>query len=354
MRIKAKEIAKSLGISPATVSLALNDRPGVNAETKRRVLEYVEQKEKELWLEQVQRSTSSKGTVVIVNYIKSGVILEQIERYQKGIPKGKTPLIQKMMEAAGLKGYRFRYVVFHERTQKLESLLRECREQNVRGIYIFAAEMQQGDICPFLQLKVPIVVGDAIFYEGEIDSYLIDNKEGIARGVDYLVDRGHSHIVYLAENVNIFNFEERREAFLTEMARRELGDASNRIWHLGSSIEEVYVSMLCHLDKGIKGTTAFVLESSVVSLGVCKALMERRIRIPRDISLIGFDTLPLYSLPGLELTLIKGTHTKRHLAAVEHLVRRMEGESEEIVKVYYRTRMVEGNSVFDKKRYIYQ
>ncbi|MDO4327140.1 MAG: LacI family DNA-binding transcriptional regulator [bacterium] len=354
MRIKAKEIAQNLGLSQATVSLALNDRPGVNEKTKKRVLEYVEQQERELWLEQMHKRESPNGTVLVLNYVKNGVIMGQIEQYRKQFPDGRTPLMQKMAETVGESGYRFQYRIFHEQTQKLETLLGECRQLDVRGIYIMAAEMCPGDMYPFLQLKVPIVAGDNLFEEGDIDSYLIDNKEGISRGVRYLVDKGHSHIVYLAENISIFNFEERREAFLSEMAKRELGDASNRIWYLGSNVEEVYTAMLSCLDKRMKGTTAFVLESSVVSLGVCKALMERQVRIPRDISLIGFDTLPMHSLLGLELTLIKGTHTKRHLAAVKHLVRRMENENEEIMKVYYRTRMIEGNSVFDKKKYIYQ
>ena len=77
----------------------------------------------------------------------------------------------------------------------------------------------------------------------------MDNKEGIVRGVDYLVDRGHSHIVYLAENTDIFNFVERREAFIREMAKRQCGDSSNRIRHLGNTVEEIYQSMNQYLDE---------------------------------------------------------------------------------------------------------
>lgn len=51
-----------------------------------------------------------------------------------------------------------------------------------------AAEMSKADIYPFLELKIPIVTGDNLFYEEGIDSFLIDNREGIRRGVDYLVD----------------------------------------------------------------------------------------------------------------------------------------------------------------------
>lgn len=76
--------------------------------------------------------------------------------------------------------------------------------------------MGKSDIYPFLELQIPIVTGDNLFYEEGINSFLIDNREGIRRGVDYLVDKGHSRIVYL--------------------------------------------------DEGMRGVTAFILESSVISM----------------------------------------------------------------------------------------
>lgn len=355
MRIKAKEIASDLGVSPATVSLALNDRPGVNPETRKRILSYVRQKERELWLESLP---SSRGKIMVLSYIKNGTIMEHMERLQmeNRTPQGtkSSPLIRKMAAFSSEKGYEMVYRKFHEDTQDVDYLIQECRDLAIQGIYIMAAEMHHSDIYPFQQLKIPIVTGDNLFYEEGIDSYLIDNREGIARGVSYLVDKGHSRIVYLAETIDIFNFQERREAFLSEMARRELGNARNRIWKLGSQIEDIYASMKQRLNAGIRGTTAFVLESSIVSLGVYKALKERQLQIPRDISLLGFDALPPYNILGTDLTLIKGTHTKRHLAGVQHLIRHIEDENEEILKIYYRTRLQEGNSVFDKAKYIYQ
>lgn len=343
MRIKFKDIAKELNVSPATVSLAVNNQPGVKGETRKKILDYIDKMEMEY---QHSRAGENKGTVMMLQYIKNGVILERA--------KGSSPVLKKMEQTVNQAGFGFQSVEFYETRDNLEELLKRCKNEVIKGIYILAAEMTEGDIYPFLQLKIPIVVGDNLFYEQGIDSFLIDNKEGICAGVDYLVDKGHSNIVYLAENIDIFNFVERRKAFVVEMARRECGDAGNRIHHLGNTVEEVYQSMKQYLDEGVKGTTAFILESSVISLGVSKALLERQIRIPRDISLIGFDALPPVSLLGIDLTLVKGTHTKRHLAAVKHLLRQIDAEQEdEIVRVYYKTRLLEGNSVFDKTKYIY-
>lgn len=169
-----------------------------------------------------------------------------------------------------------------------------------------------------------------------------------------MIEKGHSHIIYLAETIDIFNFRERREAFIQDMERQNCGAAGNRIWYLGSTEEEVYQSMNRYLDKGLRKTTAFILESSLISLGVIKALLERKIRIPRDISLVGFDALPPDSLLGMRLTLIKGTHSKRHLEGVKSLIRHIEDREEEVVSIYYKTRLLEGKSVFDKRKYIYR
>lgn len=345
MRIKLKEIARELGVSAATVSLAVNNRPGVNEATKKRVLDYIRKKEEEQVQEYQAFEKNAGGAVMMINYMKNGIIMNRSDRKQ--------PVMTEIERTVRQAGYEFHYRIIQERKKGLEELIEECRHLDVKGIYMMAAEMKHGDIYPFLNLNVPIVAGDNLFYEEGVDSFLIDNREGISRAVDYLVDKGHSHIIYLAENIEIFNFGERREAFVQEMAKRECGDASNRIWYLGSNVDEVYESMSRHLDEGLKKTTAFVLESSVLSLGVSKALLERQIQIPRQISLLGFDALPPVSIPGLELTLVKGTHSRRHLAAVRYLLRQMDRKEDETVKVYYKTRLLEGSSVHDKAKYVY-
>jgi len=344
MRIKSKDIAKALGVSEATVSLVLNDRPGVNEKTKQKVLAYVEK----LTMDEHRNYHNSdpKGTVVMLNYIKHGIVLT------RDVNPAAYPLNQ-IENAVHMAGYDFLYVEYWEEKEELQSLLEKLKDEAIKGIYIMAAEMQQSDIYPFLQLKIPIVVGDNLFMEQGIDSFLIDNEEGIACGVNYLIEKGHSNIVYLAEKLDIFNFKERREAFVHEMEKRQGINTSRHIRHLGNTVDEVYEAMKKYLDEGIKKTTAFILESSVVSLGVSRAILERQIRIPRDVSLIGFDALPPVSLLKMELTLVKGTHTRRHVAAVKHLMRRIEDNETEIVRTYYKTRLLEGDSVFNKTKYIY-
>lgn len=351
MKIKSKDIAKELHLSEATVSLVLNERPGVSEATRRRVKEYLRAKEEEYYGKRAEAPKEKKGLILMLQYIKHGIIFNRDDFNNE--KQGYDPFFEELKKMVAKEGYDFSFVRFDERVHDLDQYMDEWKKQNLQGIYLMGAEMNKHDILYFSRLGVPIVVGDNNFYDLGIDSYLIDNIEGIQRCVDYLVDRGHSKIVYLAESIDIFNFVERRESFLQEMDKRDCGIAKNRIIRLGKCYEEVYENMLKTLEQSQYRPTAYVLESSMVSLGVMQALRESHVRIPRDISLIGFDAVPPVNLSDLKLTIVKGTHTRRHRAAIKHLMRHIADQETEIIRVYYRTRMQEGNSVFDKTKYIY-
>lgn len=351
MKIKSKDIAKELHLSEATVSLALNDRPGVSEATRKRVLEYIQAKEEEYYGKRTVSQKKHRGLILMLQYIKHGVIFNREDYNNEG--KNYNPFFDALKQMVAKEGYDFCFIRFDERVDDLDQYMDAWKKQNLRGIYLMGAEMNKHDILYFSRLGVPVVVGDNNFYDLGIDSYLIDNIEGIQRCVDYLVDRGHSKIVYLAESIDIFNFVERRESFLQEMDKRDCGMARNRIIRLGKCYEEVYENMLKTLEQSQYRPTAYVLESSMISLGVMQALQESHVRIPRDISLIGFDAVPPVNLSDLKLTIVKGTHTRRHRAAIKHLMHHIADHETEMIRVYYRTRMQEGNSVFDKTKYIY-
>lgn len=346
MKIKSKDVAKALNLSEATVSLALNQRPGVNAETRKRVVDYIQQKEDEAYHSARIEAVEKKGLILLLQYKKHGIIFERTSSKKDGFT-------EKLKSMVNEQSYDFEYAVYDERIEDLQKFL-ECKKgENLKGIYLMGAEMDKHQIYYFSEAGVPIVVGDNNFYDQGIDSYLVDNWEGVKRCVEYLTEKGHSQIVYLAESINIFNFVERRDAFIHEMARMECGDARNKIVRLGKTYEEIYQEMCRYLEEDHRRPTAFVLESELISIGVMQALQEHKIRIPRDISLVGFDEVPPVNMSDLQLTIVKGTHTRRHANAVRHLIRHIEDDETEIVKVYYRTRMKEGNSVHDKTKYIY-
>lgn len=373
MRLKSKDVAKALGLSPATVSLAVNNKPGVNEKTRQRILDFMDEQEERLAQMKHARRGRNKGTILIIFYIKNlynelcneevyGDIPGRKEKTESEQSGGESRFIKKkgldsdilreidMMVSK--EGYQIIYLNYYEKKQSPEELWKLYREKEVRGVYLMAEEMAPSDINIFIKYNIPVVAGDNLFYKNGTDSFLIDNMQGVLQGMDYLFCRGHRNIVYLAQGIELFNFCERRRAFLTEIEKKT-GKENGVIWSMGKDEETVYRKMLSRLDKGIGDTTAFFLESTVVFHGVLRALRERGVRIPEDISLIGFDAdAGSASFTGNGLTIIEGNDRRRHKAAIRHLLHRIRGEESGYVRTYYSTDILEGTSVADRSLWV--
>lgn len=109
MRLKAKDIAKALKVSPATVSLALNDRPGVNEETKKKILEYADRMQMLYKEERLSACAVDKGMVLMLNYVKHGVILE------RSTSKSGEIFMEELERVVNRNGYQFLHMTFHEK-----------------------------------------------------------------------------------------------------------------------------------------------------------------------------------------------------------------------------------------------
>ncbi len=121
MRLKSKDIAAALGISPATVSMALNGRQGVNDKTKQKILEYVKQQTDAQAQQMQSEKCSCKGTVMMLVYIKNGRILERhAERMD---------YTDQIESAVKQKGFRFYFKIFYEHTGQL--LWKKWKKENV-------------------------------------------------------------------------------------------------------------------------------------------------------------------------------------------------------------------------------
>ena len=362
--MKSKEIAKALDISEATVSLALNKRPGVSAKTVERIQKYIIDNDKPKEIENHKRINKDK-TIMVVHYFKNGWVLgdygrlgteDGVEKYESGKASkinNHYRLLLELEKIVEVQGFQFANYFLDRTRETEERLIQTCRERKGVGIYILAAEMEEEDIYPFLELNIPIIVGDNKFYTADIDSYNNDSYQGVQLCIDYLRSKGHRHILYLSSGLPAFNFEERRNAFVRLMKKNHMGDASNRIYETGAEYNEAYQRIQRLLYNGVKNSTAFICECPAVTIGTVKALFEGKYRIPKDFSLIGFDPVIPESIGGLHLTMVKGAHMSRHIEGVKYLIRKIQEKELQTITVNYRMRVIEGNTVFNKLRYTY-
>ena len=308
-RATIKDVAALAGVSAATVSRALDDRPEISSETKERVrlacaqLGYVPNA--------ASRGLSGHATHTI------GLVLPDISNpYFSGMATA-------IEETAAAHGCR----VFLS-----NSLRKEDRE--LRAIENLVARQVDGilvnPVSPESQLRHREVLGGLpCVYLGanhdESPSYVMaDNETGAYAAARYLIRLGHRDILFLGGRTTSRTREQRIRGFRRALAEaglegRELPAPPNvtlmRQWSYETALE---------LLKGPLPDAIFAY-SDMTALKVLEAAEERGVRIPEDLSMVGYDNIAFGALHRIHLTTVSQHKYQQGQIAVERLLEKING-----------------------------
>lgn len=336
MGVTVKDIADVLQISPATVSLAINNRRGVSEKTRARVFEVAR--------EMGYNKMSATPVRQTARHTVQCVIFKQ--RATAGLD---TSFFSKMMEGvesqAGVNNSSLMvsYINAEENIpQRLEAL---CAA-DTQGMILLATELTPEKIKPFLSVRVPLVVLDAYFENLPLDCVTINNAQGAFMATDYLMRQGHREIGYLTSKVRTVNFSERHDGFRKAFRKAGIPRPAEYAFRLTPSIDGSCADMKAALQLRPKLPTAFFADNDIIAAGAMRALKEMGLRVPEDISLVGFDDIPLcFSLDPL-LTTVSVPKERLGTLAMERLYSRIQQPNiTEFVKIEVGTQLVERESV---------
>ncbi len=336
---KAKDIAKELGVSTATISLALNNRPGVKKETKERIIEYINSLDDQNGLNLEGYNNTAVKNIKIIIYKKHGKIIED-KANDLFIDVLKS--VDRAARAAGL-GVNINY--FMENEDDIWELVENCTDKTLVGIFLFATEMLKNDFEPLKTLNIPIVIYDNDFEDNRCDSIILNNRLSVKMGMEYLFDQGFSDIMYFYNATTIYNFLERRDAFRLCMGARELPIRKDTMFEAGTMTEEIYNNVLKYIKDGNRMPQVIFTENFSISVGTITALKECNYRIPEDISIIGVDDLPQFFCTDINFTHIKVLHSQRGIVAMDRLIQKIMGTSKETVQISFAPEFIAGDTV---------
>lgn len=339
MKIKAIDIARELGISKSSVSLALNGKPGVSAQTRKDVFECKKRLE-ECNLHSLQHTIVNKKGYTIQVVVVSNTLNENYN----GELDLWTNVLSVFGRIAQQNGYSLGITYFDKRTDNIVELIKSCNAEAISGIILFGSELNSEDKKWLSEIVKPIVIYDNDLDSNLYTSVLVNNYDGIRMSVDYLYQRGIRDIQYLSGTESLYNYTIRRKAFRQEMRSYRLEYADDRIIPIGNNIEQVYYNLLKYLANHTL-PEAYIMESYHQSVGAIRAFRQANIHIPEDVSLIGIDELPSYLTGDCTLTTIRIPHTDRARLVMTLLFQEIECPSTFKSKVYTNCMLVEGTSV---------
>lgn len=309
MAVTIQELAERLGLSSATVSMALNGRPGVNPATRSRV----EALAKELGYTG-GRAAGARDSLCFFVYRRHGRVVADTQFFSQ--------LIEAVENTARGMGYGLR-LLYCSGTEELPAALQSVERSGAGGLLLLATELSEEDFAPFANLSIPVVALDCDLRGIGADTVLIDNREGLLLAVEHLNCLGHRQIGYLHSSFPIRNFEQRRQGYLEGAGRFGFAPVE---FSLGPTLEESYQDMAALIAGGAVLPTALAADNDLIALGALRALKHAGIRVPQEVSLTGFDDVPLCLLSDPELTSAAVDRQALGSLAVRRLVERMQGE----------------------------
>ena len=292
-RVKAtiREVARRAGVSTATVSRALNRPEKVRPETRERVLQAV--RETHFVFDGIAASMISRRSRTI------GLIIPTITN---SIYAASTQSIQHTAQAAG-------YTVLlgvSEFSPRMEAdLAQRLLERRVDGLILTGGNHDQSLIEKMQTNGVPFLITWKLMRAKDWPSVSFDNYKAAWSAVEFLVSLGHRRVGLICGRTDVNDRAlDRRQAFEDCLKRHGLAVDPSLIYERDFEMEEGASAMSAMLDTPEPPTAVFCA-NDIQAIGALSQCRERGLSVPGDISIIGFDDLPVTSYTRPKLTTVR-------------------------------------------------
>ena len=312
-----REIAQQLGISPAALSLIINHKPGVSESTRESVLASLKEMGYESLIKKTPAAEISNNLCFII-YKRHGEILDLHPFFLL--------LMENIETHARTYGYNILLCTIDKR-RPIEPQIQHVNELNSQGAIIFATEMMDDDMKAFEQIQIPMVALDNDFTRLSCNTIAINNQMGTYQAIEYLVNMGHNNIGYLQSSTRISSFKERHQGYQNALAHFGLTFMPEHIWEVHYTEEGSYRDIRNYLNEtpARKLPDAFVCDDDTMAAGALRAFQEHGLKIPGDISIVGFNDRPTCEVTVPPLTSVNVSKRALAFEAVDELIRLIDG-----------------------------
>lgn len=310
MSVTTKDIARICGVSRTTVDRALNNKSRINPKTKEKILSV--SKELGYQPDLLARSLVKGKTMCI------GVVTFDIRnRYF-------AQMLNSIEIDAKSKGY-FINITLHENDRALEKeLISRLLALRVDGILI--CPVNKGKAFEGLLEKLPIpVVTIGNYVSDKIPFVGIDEKKAASEATKMILSKGYERVVFVCPPLidqnkeNIYTHEQRVKGFMEAM--KNFSQVESTVigdWD--------YLNKVREISKRLDKKTAFFCSGDIYALNIMKDLKKLNLYIPRDIGIMGFDSIDTLDYVSPQMATVYNSIQEVSTTAVDTLVLLMEGK----------------------------
>ncbi|HLH33294.1 MAG TPA: LacI family DNA-binding transcriptional regulator [Alloacidobacterium sp.] len=281
-----KEVAKLAKVSTATVSRTINGSDKVTPETAERVRRAIETLK--FYPNTNARALGSGRSSLY------GLIISDITN--PFFPE----LVKSFEDIAVQYGQEVLIANTNYDPHRMELCVSRMLQRKVDGVAIMTSEIADHLIDEFNSRRIPLAFLDTATPQKGISNILVDYTAGVDAAVDHLTSLGHKAISFISGPMSLTSARIRKRAFINIMKRNGIRLDPHFIEEGNHRTDGGHEAMLRLLDNKVH-PTAVLASNDLTAIGAMGAIFERGLRIPDDISIIGFDDIELsaYTQPAL-------------------------------------------------------
>lgn len=316
--VRLKDIAERAGVSIMTVSKALRDEPDVSAATKVRIKQMAQE------MGYVPDSTAQ------------GLRTRTTKLFGLVIPSTTDPVYARIVLAIEERAHELGYDIMLMHTlnsvEREDLCVRRLLSRRMDGLFIapvYRMEPEARIYQELLSRRTPVVLlGPAAKFCSQFTSLQVDDLLGSYTATQHLLKLGHKQIAFLAGPQSAPWAQERFEGY--RRALREAGSDVNDhlVFQAGSTIEDGVKAALQMMNESCKATAVQAV-NDLVAIGCADALMNQGIRVPQNVSVIGFGNILTSEFFRVPLSTISQPKFRLGAAAMEAMMQLIRGQKVE-------------------------
>lgn len=345
MSVTIYDVAKKAGVGIGTVSRVINNSPQISPYTREKVLKIIRDlKYQPSAMAQSLARKKSNIIACIVPFFTEYFYFEVLNGIQQA-----------------LSNYGYDLILYNvDKLEKKEEILkRTIRERKVDGVLLISMPISDKLVSKFIESKLPIVLVDS--FHDALDSITVENEAGAFIATEHLISLGHNRIGMINGCLSSVPAINRLQGFKAALNKYNI--VYNDNWVVNVSLNgdpEVlhndgfnklagYKAMTRLLEENEHRPTGVFISSDIQATGAINAIKEHGLKIPNDITIIGFDDIELSEYLGLS-TVHQPMYEMGKLA-VDRLMDKIAGKLSDNFKTVFPTKLVirETCGVYKKK-----
>ncbi len=308
-KVTIKDIAKVAGVTATSVSLALNNRPGLGLKTRQKIIAIAE--ELNYRPDLVARSLINRKSQTL------GLLIKNVS------DPFFAHLVDDVESVAKDSGYNVMVCNVHNNRDLEKRHIEMLVGKRVEGMIISSVNFDARHIRSLVEDEFPFVLVNRRVYDPEIanriNHVIVDGFEAGYQAIEHLYRLGHDRIAVLTGTLKSSANIEKTNGVKKAMHDRGIFPDPRFIIECNNSKREAY-NAARNLMRMENPPTAIFAQDDNMALSAREALLQGGIRIPEDMALLGFDDIEVSSLTGIELSTIREKKPSMARLSVEILI----------------------------------